>query len=515
MDRSLLTGLGFWFPCLRVLAHLIMKTLLGAILTLSFYSITAAAERVALVIGVNNYSAYPQHKQLTSARNDAEDMTAVLRKIGFDVQEPVLDGGRQAIMDAKRRFLQGAKGAQIALFYFSGHGLQVGDENYLMPADMPPITSFTVMRENAIQLRDSVMAGLEEAGAGTKIIILDCCRDNPFASQIAEALGTKSFRTKGGSGEITGYGPGFFLAFASSPGATALDGNGERNSPFTAALLTHLKDKAGSNIRDLFDEVKSDMQTRRGTDQVPWVNDSLNKDHVKVMARQTAAAPILSVSMPSTAKPPTTSSEAASGFTNSLGMKFASVSETSVMFCIHETRNVDYAAYANNNSNVDGEWKKEFRKGTELYPVVLVNYSDAKGFCQWLSSKERKTYRLPTDSEWSQACGMTKYPWGDDWPPSLKDGNYEVIDDGYSKTAPVMTFNPNKFGIYDLGGNVWEWCINSRESGLRSSGWAILRGGSWRSSERLALTSSSSVEGSWEHLGFYGFRIVLVPEKSN
>ncbi len=268
-----------------------------------------AADRIALVIGNNAYTSFPEARQLSSPRADATDVADKLRAIGFTVLEPVLDGTRDAIVKAKNDFLAQAKDAQIALFYFSGHGFQVGEENFLIPSDMPRITSYTALKDNALMLRDSLMVGLEEARAQTKVIILDCCRDNPFAAQLEKALngGIKSLRTKSITGEISGYGPGFYLAFATSPGFTAADGNGQRNSPFTGALLTHLQDKAEENIRDLFDEVKETVREKSGEEQVPWTNDSLSKSHVKVLARiepkPSPSAPPLAATMPSSALP--------------------------------------------------------------------------------------------------------------------------------------------------------------------------------------------------------------------
>ncbi|MFM7607213.1 MAG: caspase family protein, partial [Prosthecobacter sp.] len=388
---------------------------------LGFPLLLSAAERAALVIGVNSYSAFPADKQLSSPINDAQDVAQRLAAMGFVVRAPVLDGTRQAIMDAKRHFIDEARGAKVALFYFSGHGFQVGDENYLIPSDMPAISSFTVLRENSIQLRDSVMAGLEEAGAGTKVVILDCCRDNPFAGQIAAALGTKSLRTKGGGGEISGYGPGFFLAFASSPGATALDGNGARNSPFTAALIRHLDEEPGANLRDLFDSVKSTVSEVHGQEQVPWVNDSLNRQHVKVLAKiapsiNTPTPPAMSeaeiekrarqLAAKMAAETSQSSSDTGGPFTNSLGMKFVSVPGTQVRMCIHETRNADYAAYAAAQNGVDDAWRDHLVGDKEYHPVVNVSHEDAEAFCRWLSAKEAKNYRLPTDAEWSVAVGL-------------------------------------------------------------------------------------------------------------
>jgi len=186
-------------------------------------------------------------------------------------------------------------------------------------------------------------------------------------------------------------------------------------------------------------------------------------------------------------------------FVNTLGMKFVPVPGTKVLMCIHETRYQDYAAYAVDSSGVDPNWKDQSVEGItptekkERHPVMRVSWEDAQYFCEWLSLKEGKTYRLPTDLEWSTAAGIgrekkwekgtmpasvaahhTTFPWGNAYPPPLGSGNYSDasrkakmpgldaklfldLDDGYPTTAPVMSFQPNNLGIYDLGGNVWEW----------------------------------------------------------
>jgi serine/threonine protein kinase len=224
-----------------------------------------------------------------------------------------------------------------------------------------------------------------------------------------------------------------------------------------------------------------------------------------------------------------TSPSDAAGFTNSLGMKFVPVLGTEVMFCIHETRNADYAAYSESSSGVvDTEWKANHTFGKDRHPVVSVSWEDATAFCQWLSKKEGKSYRLPTDHEWSCAVGIGSWedesaspaskdgeiqevhPWEGDYPPGPKDGNYAVsgVDDGYNDTAPVMQFKANELGLYDLGGNVWEWCEDWYHSVKDSR---VLRGGSWCSVYRDPLASSyrgrsapvSRSNGS-------GFRVVVM-----
>lgn len=240
-------------------------------------------------------------------------------------------------------------------------------------------------------------------------------------------------------------------------------------------------------------------------------------------------------------------------FINSLGMKFVPVPGTKVLFCIHETRYKDYAAYASGFPGVDDGWKDQTCDGYALternedHPVIRISWDDAKAFCEWLSKKEGKTYRLPTDEEWSIAVGLgsaekhsegttpatfngkesTEFPWGGDFPPKTRDrvGNYgdesrkakapisgviylDGYDDGYPTTAPVMSYQPNKLGLYDLGGNMWEWCEDWYDAAKQRR---VLRGGAWRSCEPSTMLSSirDRFGTSYRHVSS-GFRPVLV-----
>ena len=217
-------------------------------------------------------------------------------------------------------------------------------------------------------------------------------------------------------------------------------------------------------------------------------------------------------------------------FTNPLGMKFVRVPGTKVLMCIHETRNKDYAAFAAENRRADQSWKNvSFDTGNAKYtlkddakhPVVNVSWEDATAFCAWLGRKDGQTYRLPTDHEWSCAVGIGEqenardtpeaksgkvlgFPWGDSYPPPnnnvgnygdstlVKNGAMGSYDDGNLLTAPVMSYPANKLGIFDLGGNVWEWC---EDRYLPTESARVLRGASWRYDGRGALLSSHRRDG--------------------
>lgn len=224
-----------------------------------------------------------------------------------------------------------------------------------------------------------------------------------------------------------------------------------------------------------------------------------------------------------------------SRWVNSLGMKFVPVPGTKVLFCVWETRVQDYGAYAKANSGVSRRWEDPTCQGqkvtpSEDCPVVNVSWDDARAFCRWLTEKERqaglisenKSYRLPWEAEWSQAVGNTKYPWGEEWPPTGRAGNYadaaakrafsywsvvEGYDDGYPTTAPVGSFDANKFGIYDLGGNVFEWCEDWYDANHNSR---VVRGAAWDSNAPDNLLSSYRYnDGPDTPYNNVGFRCVL------
>ncbi|MEI7733762.1 MAG: SUMF1/EgtB/PvdO family nonheme iron enzyme [Verrucomicrobiota bacterium] len=221
--------------------------------------------------------------------------------------------------------------------------------------------------------------------------------------------------------------------------------------------------------------------------------------------------------------------------TNSLGMSFTPVPGTKVLFGIWDVRVQDYQTYAEANPSVDNSWKSPGFTQNGRHPVVMVSWEDAKAFCAWLTKKEQgegklgagQEYRLPTDAEWSYAVGIGDregtgtpsaksmelddvYPWGTQWPPPKGAGNYykTLNVDDFDNTSPVGSFQANQFGLYDMGGNVWQWCedyYNSR------SGSPVLRGASWVNDSPGPLLSSFRVGLTpGRRRNDVGFRVVLV-----
>jgi formylglycine-generating enzyme required for sulfatase activity len=225
--------------------------------------------------------------------------------------------------------------------------------------------------------------------------------------------------------------------------------------------------------------------------------------------------------------------------TNSLGMKFVPVPGTAVSFSIWDTRVQDYQAFTDATGR---QWKKPDFVQRQDHPAVGISWMDAQAFCVWLTEKERKeqrlksneSYRLPTDAEWSVAVGLgaetgitpkekslglsNQYPWGQKWPPPSGAGNYDssLHVDNFEYTSPVGSFGANQFGLFDMGGNVWQWCEDEYSPG---DGIRVLRGASWESYDswwkartplqEVLLSSSRNIREPASFATMFGFRVVL------
>ena len=238
----------------------------AAVLLSVLTGIAGAAERVALVIG---NAAYEHTTPLRNPRNDATDVARALEGLGFEVIEG-LDLDKSAFGPKLREFAQAARGAQVTLFFYAGHGLQVEGENYLVPTDAK-LAEEVDLRLEAFELT----AFLRQMRGGTNLVFLDACRDNPLAQSLARSMGpTRSSAIGRGLGRVETAG-GTLIAYATQPGNVADDGEG-RNSPFTGALLAHIA-TPGLSVHDLLASVTDSVMTGTDGRQQPWTHSSLRK----------------------------------------------------------------------------------------------------------------------------------------------------------------------------------------------------------------------------------------------
>ena len=220
--------------------------------------------RVALVIG---NSAYQQADSLPNPVSDARGIAAALKGLGFETVQEGYDLGRDAMLKLLKSFGEAAKGADWAVVYYAGHGMEVKGANYLIPIDAK-LGDEEDVEEEAVPV-SRLLDRLQDV-AGIKVFILDACRDSPFATRMFRRRGTRG----GGKGLAEIHADsGTLIAFATSPGDSALDGDGE-HSPYARALIDHLGDQ-GSEIRLMFGSVADSVQDATRKEQLPWISSPL------------------------------------------------------------------------------------------------------------------------------------------------------------------------------------------------------------------------------------------------
>jgi uncharacterized caspase-like protein/TPR repeat protein len=256
-----------------------------------------AGGRLALVIGNAKYETAPV---LANPSNDADDLAKKLRTLGFDVVE-ARDASRAAMADAVRQFSGRIRNAELALFFYAGHGLQMAGENYLVPVDARIETEADV-RFSTINLAD-IQQEMEGPGRAN-IIILDACRDNPFADKLAHSGRGLVSR---GLGKTEATGVGSLIVFSTKPNSIAMDGVG-RNSPFMAALLKYV-DAPGLEVRQMLSRVRGDVLAATEQQQQPWDDSSLVGD---VYLAGSAATPTAEAVKAEPPKPDATHQQTAS-----------------------------------------------------------------------------------------------------------------------------------------------------------------------------------------------------------
>jgi len=225
-----------------------------------------AEKRVALIIG---NSAYSHAAKLANPRNDASDISAALKRLNFEVITG-LDLNKQDMGKTIRKFSKALDKADVALFYYAGHGLQVNGKNYLAPTNAN-LSTIADLDFDTVPL--SLILRQMERKRRTNLVFLDACRDNPLMVNLARSMGsTRSANLTRGLARVE-TGVGTLISYSTQPGNVALDGTG-RNSPFTTALLKHIE-TPGADISDVMISVRKDVLTLSGGKQVPWENSSL------------------------------------------------------------------------------------------------------------------------------------------------------------------------------------------------------------------------------------------------
>ncbi len=525
-----------------------------AVLLAGTLSLEAAEPRIALVIGNSLYEV----GALKNPVHDAADMAAALEHLGFAV---VLkkNARQQEMEEAVRAFGHRLKRGGVGLFFYAGHGIQIGGRNYLIPIDAR-IEKETDAKYRAIDV-EMVLDEMANAGNPMNIVILDACRDNPVG---------RSLRSAGRGLAIISDAPkGTFITYSTSPGKTAADGEG-RNSPYTSALLESIREP-GLPIEQVFKRVRQRLSRETGDRQIPWELSSLQGDFYFTPGRAGAAAePVRRFS-----EQPVSAAGAPLGERTfrspALGAVFVLIPAGTFTMGSPKGESgrfpdetphrvtISRAFYMQATEVTQDQWKRVmgnnpsyFRNCGDDCPVEQVSWNEVQDFIRRLNQREgTDRYRLPTEAQWEYAAragtetaiysGPLRIRGSNDAPDldavawykgnscvdyaggfdssGWQDRQYSCPRSG---THPVGRKAPNAWGLHDMIGNVFEWVQDrmgdyptgslTDPEGPSSGSARVRRGCSWGSSARYCRAAFRLKGGDPDARGDgMGFRLVRTP----
>lgn len=609
-----------------------------AVLSLSLFAIVLLAvpawaeRRVALVIGNGAYREGP----LKNPTNDARDMAAALRALGFEVLL-CENASRRVMNETIDTFWQSIKKGGTGLFFFAGHGLQVAGENYLVPVDAQIRVERDVQEECISASR--VLGRMENAGNAMNIVILDACRNNPFA---------RAFRSAERGLAKMDAPTGSLVAFATAPGDVAADGVG-KNGLYTSHLLKHLS-TPGLKVEDVLKLTRIGVaadSARLGKKQTPWESSSLMGDFYFVGESSNAVTNQKQPPTPGTVqgslladleskaqaeseskaqwaawqkgmkmavdkaralessldlsvadkligwqRVATTFAKknpygdedvqlraviqsrvaywqaelakgapiAATAITQApktirtwrepmTGMEFAWISKGCTLMGSDKTENKREAAegprhevclegyWLGRTTVTQEQWHKIMGANPSAnnrggaYPVESISWDEAKVFIAKLNAATGERFRLPTEAEWEYACragAETAFPFGNTIGPSQAnyDSTYSynggATGQSRKATAPVGSFPQNEHGLFDMHGNVWQWCEDTFSDSFYGRApkqnpvnttpglYRVLRGGAWNSDPSLLRCAKREWASPAQKRNSIGIRLVRI-----
>jgi len=483
-----------------------------------------ADRRVALVIGNAQYA---HEGRLDNPGNDARAVGAALKRIGFDDVGVVLDTDLIAMQRALADFARKADGADLALIYYSGHGIEVDGKNYLIPVSAK-LTDAGDADFETVPLEQALLAA--DRARKVKIVVLDACRDNPFRVRMVRTA-KQGTRSVGRGLAAPAAANGMLVAYAARAGSVASDGPKGGNSPFTAAFLRFVESPR-VDVRIMLGRVRDEVVRATGRqepftygslggeevflnaaagllDPAPQGAEAKERERVALLRRQEEQRkaeeaarrdPALSVRPGSGESfrdcevcpelvlvPPGSfvmgSPSGEDGRKNYEGPQHQvtiappfAVGKFEVTFsewdaCVAEQGCAPMP---------DGGWGRDRR------PVMNVSWDDiAKEYLPWLNRKTGKAYRLLTEAEWEYAARAgttTPYAFGDSIALSQAQFSDPNAPQFYprNKTVEVGSFRPNPFGLHDMHGNVSEWVQDCFHEGYQD---APSDGSAWTSGD--------------------------------
>lgn len=497
--------------------------------------------RVALIMGVAEVGS-PMFSSLPGIKQDLAKMKAALEAAKFEVtvvSEPTLSEAHKAI-DAFGDRLLATKG--VGLFYFSGHGGEFNGTNYLMPKGARISRPVDVQQEAISAKR--IISRMEGQGTRVNIIFLDCCRND--LTKAASDSGLAVMQAEG-----------TFIGFATASEKTAAASSD--GSPYTSVLCKHLTEP-GQSISDMHTRVTAEVKaiTRAaGAPQTPFMNSGLSDLFYFVPGNSAPIPTAPGGGLTPVAALPVDVIVRAFPLGGDVEMKFVFIKPGSYYLGspVNEPgrdKNDEFGGHVRISREfwmaqtecTQAQWQvvmggnpSEFR-GPDL-PVETVGWADAMKFCELMEKRVKPKdgwhVTLPTEAQWEFACRAGKqsaFSFGPDLGDLCHHANYadksftqfpDMADKEHSdgvgdSTAPVASYKPNAWGLYDMHGNVWEWCLHSYQLAQPVGADPIsnpggrqraMRGGSWFTSWQSCRSASRSPGGTDIKRNSIGFRVVL------
>ncbi|NBB31507.1 SUMF1/EgtB/PvdO family nonheme iron enzyme [Cellulophaga sp. BC115SP] len=484
-------------------------------------------KRLALVIGIKKYRNLPP---LKNTLNDANDMARELSASGFEV---ILkeDLDKSMFNEALEKFGQKLKNNNVGLLYYSGHGIQYNGETYLIPTNAV-IKDSSDVDANCIRLSD-ILEIMSKSHVEISLVISDACRNTPKFKNSATA--NNNFKIPGGFKR--GY-----IAFATSINAPADDNQYGNNGAFTGELLKYISIPELS-IGEIMQKTRNSLNLK--FEQITGIYDQLGSDFY-FKKRIVAIEPDTQSIPAGTEEIGTDATEEEDAYPahivdfTSFAMGKYEVTQSQFKLFVAET---SYKTDAEKNGfsyvfhedsikvlrqNIN--WRNDERgelvgndPQSAQKPVIHVSWNDANEYCKWLTEKaqlkgEIKVFRLPTESEWEYVAKVSANK-GSKGVQSSDNKGYQDwhLENSGKKIHKVGEKIANKFQVYDINGNVSEWCSDwfGRYSSLRSSNpkgsevgdYKVFRGGNWSDSIEYSQPFSRSYQLSTYTSYNLGFRV--------
>lgn len=499
--------------------------LLALFVALSWFTESNGASRVALVIGNDEYPEDGNFVSLGNCINDASLIRNSLEEAGFQViyRENV---NRYEMEEALVEFEKTIEEGAAAVFYFAGHGIEDEGKNHLM-ASNARLQSRAMLGEESLNA-ETFVGAMVGAGAKSSIVFLDCCRETPnlaWQSRSVKKRGLADMKINFNNKDV-------LICYAATPGNVAFDGTdgNQKNSPYALSLSRRMLE--GKHLRAMMQDVLEDVNKMTKGAQRPWENGSFLEPFYFVRVKYQE------VDVPE------------KEFSSSVGIKMVGIPAgrfTMGSPSDEKGRDPDEgpieveikeAFWIGKFEVTQEEWESVMKynpsqfKGV-MHPVEMISYKDAIKFCDRLTRMDRASeiisemheYRLPTEAEWEYAAragSHAVFPWGDaaGGRHANFDGAYpygkEKQTDPKDRTVSVGTYSPNDWGLHDMAGNVWEWCLDfyqaemNRKTDSPISDIRCIRGGSWGTKGidlRVANRQPLSPQFAYDDIGF---RVVLV-----